>query len=483
MNTDQLAGLRGAGYEPVCYGGWRGFAMTGSHDPSVVNDFVSIGAVVRDGRAHLIHDNRGRTAAVMTVHLNGCPIQVYVKEDHLEKMGVRKLIKDNLQLSRPWKTWQRTLHMQAAGVPVQRPIAVLMQRQWGIVRKAVYVGEYLPHAISLAQLLRAGGGAHIEKDEALALLAKELRTMHDKGFTHGDLKPGNILIERRAAGLALTFIDLEGVTVTGPPSETDRAVDLGRLWLSLVSSMGPVECGRLVEQYAGIDPPLDGASLRRRVLERFDALQHRLFDRLPAIAETLKAGLNSAPSQPPRRWLLLALGPPAETRYLSPLLGALRRGFPSVQLDVLVNDAAAPLLAHHPDLHGVMALSGALTGRSLADQGPMSILQAIRRLRERGYEVAIDLTDSVLSALLTRMTGAPVRIGYRTSSILSKWIKRVACYNHMIMVRADRLDRMRHYLLHVGTALGLDGPVQEPLDSETPEELRDPVASVHQGSR
>jgi heptosyltransferase-3 len=208
-----------------------------------------------------------------------------------------------------------------------------------------------------------------------------------------------------------------------------------------------------------------------------------LFDRLPALARKLQAKVDETAPSRPWRWLLIALGPSRDALHITPLLSALRRGFPSVELDVLVNGDAVPLLAQNPDLHTVMSVSGTLAGRSSIHHESMSIIQAMRRLHARRYEVAIDLTDTVVSAALTLTTGAGVRIGYRTASTVSKWLKRATCYTHMIMARPDRQDRVRHYLLHIGTALGLDGPGPERPDPVTPEGEHETLPPVHQGRR
>jgi len=82
------------------------------------------------------------------------------------------------------------------------------------------------------------------------------------------------------------------------------------------------------------------------------------------------------------------------------------------------------------------------------------ITKTMRVLRSHQYDVVIDVTSSVQSALLARATGAGIRIGYRTASTVAKWLKRATCYTHMIMARAGQRERIHHYLL-IAEALGL----------------------------
>lgn len=83
------------------------------------------------------------------------------------------------------------------------------------------------------------------------------------------------------------------------------------------------------------------------------------------------------------------------------LLEELHGVYPGVSCDWLVGKAAAPLLEHHP-----------LIGeRLLFDQG--NIRETGSLLRSRRYDWVIDVQGSWRTALVTRLTAAPVRIGWR----------------------------------------------------------------------
>ncbi|MEW6323748.1 MAG: glycosyltransferase family 9 protein, partial [Nitrospirota bacterium] len=154
--------------------------------------------------------------------------------------------------------------------------------------------------------------------------------------------------------------------------------------------------------------------------------------------------------------LIILLEPPHAALQAAPLLAALRRGFPAVRLEVLVPDHAASALAGNPNQDGILTASG-------------SLMEKVRAVRSRRYELVIDLTNSPVSALLTRMAGAGIRIGYRAASTISKWLKRALCYTHTIMAKREQRGPVRHYLL-VSEALGLDAapPELSPDPGESP---------------
>jgi tRNA A-37 threonylcarbamoyl transferase component Bud32 len=453
-DIEMLTQLDECGYHAVRHKVWRGFAMAGVEESGDFDRIVSIAEAIRTGAATPIKQRNNRTAATTTLRVNGRELLVYIKEDDLAEMGVRKFLKDNIQASRPWKTWQRTLQLQAAGVAVQPPIAVLEYRRLGLVRKAVYVGKYASDAVSVARLLGVDGPAGVDRHRLLVTLADALRRMHDRGFYHGDLKAGNILVVQQPDRWDIRFIDLEGVVAKRHLTDTDRAIDLGRLWLALLSLTTQVERERLLECYVSIEPRMKPILLRRLVELRVQFLGQRHFGNLPAVGERLRADSESAVVRP-RHWLIVAMGYPQLVRAALPLLATLRRSFPTVRFDMAVSPEAVPLLAQHPDLHAVLPVARCWWRRSSGEEGARPLLSALALVRSRRYEVTMDLADRFDSALLTRATGAPVRIGYRGASIFSKWPKRVACYTQMILATAGQRDPVRHCLL-VAQALGLD---------------------------
>jgi ADP-heptose:LPS heptosyltransferase len=152
--------------------------------------------------------------------------------------------------------------------------------------------------------------------------------------------------------------------------------------------------------------------------------------------------------------LLIASGSSRPGRPLALLLNVLRRGFPAVQLDVIVRHRAAA--AQASDGYAIMTPTGQSEEPLAASREAMSLIQAIRSVRSRRYDVAIDLTHDFVSAVLTRATGAGARIGYRTASTVVKWLKRITCYTQMIMTSPEHRHTAHQYLL-VAEALGLEG--------------------------
>ncbi|NUQ61878.1 MAG: glycosyltransferase family 9 protein [Pirellulales bacterium] len=89
-----------------------------------------------------------------------------------------------------------------------------------------------------------------------------------------------------------------------------------------------------------------------------------------------------------------------------PVLCALRQRFPRAALAWVVEERAAALLRGHPSLDNLMTVPRGWL------KSPKSVLHLRRQLRQFQADIAIDLQGLAKSALVARLTGARVRIGF-----------------------------------------------------------------------
>ena len=87
----------------------------------------------------------------------------------------------------------------------------------------------------------------------------------------------------------------------------------------------------------------------------------------------------------------------------TPVIRALRDAFPASSLTMVVNQGTEEVLKGNPDVNEVLVVERG----GLSDQ-----VRFLRALRARGFDAVIDLTDGDRSAVLTRATGAPIRVGF-----------------------------------------------------------------------
>jgi len=125
-----------------------------------------------------------------------------------------------------------------------------------------------------------------------------------------------------------------------------------------------------------------------------------------------------------------------------PLLARLRRGIPSAHVGWVVEAPSAPLLADHPWIDTLHVLARRATLRGF--------VRSVRELRAARYDLALDLGRGARSAVLTRASGAPRRLGFdRSDAREGSWVvatERVAPQG----VQRLKLDQFLAFAEHLG---------------------------------
>jgi len=109
------------------------------------------------------------------------------------------------------------------------------------------------------------------------------------------------------------------------------------------------------------------------------------------------------PSSPlPRRVLIIQLRRLGDVVLTTALLDDIASAFPDAAVDFLVGPAAAPLVVGHP----------LIRERIVFDPERRKAMS--REVRSRRYDWVVDLQGSLSTAMITRASGARVRLGWRT---------------------------------------------------------------------
>jgi lipopolysaccharide heptosyltransferase I len=146
-----------------------------------------------------------------------------------------------------------------------------------------------------------------------------------------------------------------------------------------------------------------------------------------------------------------------------PVLHGLRVRFPDSRIDWLIAPSFAPLVEGHGDVDELVMFDRRRFGR--LGHNPVVAGEFVRfvgGLRKRRYDLVVDIQGLFRSGFLSLMTGAPVRIGFR-SAREGAWIFYT---HHIAMADPDAHAVDRYY--RVGDLLGFaDVPVEFNLpDSE-----------------
>ena len=155
------------------------------------------------------------------------------------------------------------------------------------------------------------------------------------------------------------------------------------------------------------------------------------------------------------RILLVRLSAIGDLVFASPLIAALRRARPQAHIAWLVRPECAPVLDRHPDLDEVIPCPIADWDRLWQHRRLAELARSVGRLgadlRARRFDLAIDLQGLLKSGLLTRLSGAPERIGLGSREGSQRLMTRV-------LSRGGESKRISSEYLYLAEQLGL--PVQ-----------------------
>jgi tRNA A-37 threonylcarbamoyl transferase component Bud32 len=126
---------------------------------------------------------------------------------------------DLLRGSRARRAFSKAYHLELCGIPTARPIATADERLWFLPVRSYLLMEEIKGALSL-------GACSGDKRTACSLLAELLGRMHREGFTHRDLKGGNLVFNDDGRP---HLIDLDGLRFVRRVPDSRAVADLARL--------------------------------------------------------------------------------------------------------------------------------------------------------------------------------------------------------------------------------------------------------------
>jgi len=211
-------------------GAFHGFAVRDISDTFLRQLLAQPDRVLDNDGGEYFKNSRTSTVAVLMMQSpNGATPVV------LKRVNVRSRIeplKNLLRSSQVLRSWVNGHSLRDRCLSTPRPLAVFHRYRHGLPAEGYLLTELVPDPTPLARGI---------KSVALRL-ARLLRTMHDRGVSHRDLKSANVIL---AHGKDPILIDLVGVRTGNPPGEQQRAKELARLNASFLDSSAVTTTDRL----------------------------------------------------------------------------------------------------------------------------------------------------------------------------------------------------------------------------------------------
>ena len=97
----------------------------------------------------------------------------------------------------------------------------------------------------------------------------------------------------------------------------------------------------------------------------------------------------------------------------TPALRVLRTSFPDAHITMMVNKGTEDLLRHNPHPNRVVAIDRAKIKNAGFMRGIREQWKLVKELREHRYDVSVDIYSGERAAILSFLSGAPLRIGLK----------------------------------------------------------------------
>ena len=260
-------------------------------DPSTVRRLLDDPeALIRAEGAVILKDSRTALVAETTILVRGRAMKVIIKRFNAKKPleGVLNWVRRS-PASRAWQAGQ---HLKSRGIATPDNLAYLTVhpkgpfawfgpgREYLVQIKAepsITLGEYATEVFP-----RLTDQERRKQIENLTLvLARTLRTLHDRALSNRDLKAANILIlgDPASEEVALSLIDLVGVQLIHPLPQGRRLQNLARLQISLGTVPGRTRTDslRFLRAYLpwGLTARNDWKGIWRRIERLIDSKEEK----------------------------------------------------------------------------------------------------------------------------------------------------------------------------------------------------------------
>jgi predicted lipopolysaccharide heptosyltransferase III len=127
-------------------------------------------------------------------------------------------------------------------------------------------------------------------------------------------------------------------------------------------------------------------------------------------------------SQPIRSILLFKLRYIGDVLLTTPAIRLLRAAYPSARLTMVVNLGTEEVLKHNPHLNEVVTIDRDRIERATPLTRLAYELSLIKQLRSKQADLAIDFDSGERAGFLSLLSGAPLRVGFRRTSGLRRWL-------------------------------------------------------------
>ena len=185
---------------------------------------------------------------------SSCTVGKEQRSLHIKRYNYQNMfyaLKYFFRTSRAKRVWKVAQNLIACNIPTPQPISFLEQRKGGLLIKSFFISKKIDGALPLNSAiheLEACGSSRdtVQKKTLIQQVAHLVRSLHECGTCHRDLKASNILVQKNPGQVQKLYLtDLDSARVQTRIRTKERIRDLARLNASLFYTTGISTADRL----------------------------------------------------------------------------------------------------------------------------------------------------------------------------------------------------------------------------------------------
>jgi serine/threonine protein kinase len=202
-----------------------------------------------DPASTIIKDSNTTSSCTVPHILEGSQGSLHIKRYNYQNRLYA--LKNIFRPSRAKRVWKVSQKLVSCNIPTPLPVSFLEQRRGRLLIKSFFISQKIDGALDLRaafqqlQTNRSNNDTK-QKKSLIHQVARLIRSLHDCGICHRDLKASNILVQRIPKKPdKLYLVDLDSARIQKGIREKGRTRDLARLNASLFYTTGISTTDRL----------------------------------------------------------------------------------------------------------------------------------------------------------------------------------------------------------------------------------------------
>ena len=234
---------------PFSSGTYTGFIKRNVATPRLLKFLNDPDRAFSDPASTIIKDSNTTSSCTIPHILEDSQGSLYIKRYNYQNRLYA--LKNLFRPSRAKRVWKVSQKLVACNIPTPLPISFLEQRKGRLLIKSFFISQKIDGALNLNaafQQLQTDSSVQDTKQKKSLIhqVANMIRSLHDCGICHRDLKASNILVQRISKQAEkLYLVDLDSARIQKGIMENGRIRDLARLNASLFYTAGISTTDRL----------------------------------------------------------------------------------------------------------------------------------------------------------------------------------------------------------------------------------------------